>query len=488
LSLFVAVASGVTDGVMTSSDGITWTTKTTPNRTWNSVIWSPELSLFCAVSETGTGRVMTSPDGDTWTSQTSPNDNWKDITWSPELSLFCSVAYGTNGIMTSPDGITWTTQVIATSDNWNSVTWSPELSLFCVVADSGSTTVITSPDGITWTARTALSRIWASVTWSPELSLFCAVARSGTGDRVMTSSNGITWTTRSSAADNSWNSVTWSPELSLFVAVASGATDGVMTSSDGITWTTETTLSRTWNSITWSPELSLFCAVASSGTGDRVMTNVPDILSYNQNTTIGTQGVTNTIIKGNQLDIGQSSYQTNIGKYGSEINIGSLGSFININGNPYKGCGLWCRKLETQSNIVTDEIVEFKINTSSTNISYLYGDSPPTIPSNDGIIQINRTGMYKIDACGTLVSGFVAGEIVRFYVQSSGTVYSLYQNNIHDTSFTSASTSAMLFFEKDQTFAIRVLVSGSTQDLGNSDFPTTLSVFLVSDELSNTDR
>ena len=71
---------------------------------------------------------------------------------------------------------------------------------------------------------------WYSVCWSAELSLFVAVAYTGTGNRVMTSPDGITWTARTSAADNAWRAVCWSPELSLFVAVAdSGTGNRVMT-------------------------------------------------------------------------------------------------------------------------------------------------------------------------------------------------------------------------------------------------------------------
>ena len=73
----------------------------------------------------------------------------------------------------------------------------------------------TTPDGIgTWTARTsAADNSWRAITWSPELGLFCAVSYSGTGNRVMTSPDGITWTAGNSAADNQWLSVAWSPEL-----------------------------------------------------------------------------------------------------------------------------------------------------------------------------------------------------------------------------------------------------------------------------------
>jgi hypothetical protein len=66
---------------------------------------------------------------------------------------------------------------------------------------------MTSPDGITWTTRnSAADNQWNSVTYGN--GLFVAVSSSGTGDRVMTSSDGITWTTRNSAADITWYSVT----------------------------------------------------------------------------------------------------------------------------------------------------------------------------------------------------------------------------------------------------------------------------------------
>jgi hypothetical protein len=60
--------------------------------------------------------------------------------------------------------------------------------------------------------------------------LFVAVNNIGTGNRVMTSPNGITWTAKTSAADNSWRSVTYGNGL--FVAVSlTGVGNRVMTSS-----------------------------------------------------------------------------------------------------------------------------------------------------------------------------------------------------------------------------------------------------------------
>ena len=79
---------------------------------------------------------------------------------------------------------------------------------------------MTSSDGITWTARTsAADSFWFSVTYGN--GLFVAVgARNTTGEVVMTSPDGITWTGRGSPNETSWLSVTYGNGL--FVAVASG--------------------------------------------------------------------------------------------------------------------------------------------------------------------------------------------------------------------------------------------------------------------------
>ena len=166
---------------------------------------------------------------------------------------------------------TWTIRSSAADNGWRSVTYGN--GLFVAVANSGTgNRVMTSPDGITWTARTsAADNSWHSVTYGN--GLFVAVAQTGTGNRVMTSPDGITWTTRTSAADFSWNSVTYGNGL--FVALDnSGSSNSLMTSPDGITWTTRTSAANNgWSSVTYGN--GLFVAVASSGTGNRVMTS-PD--------------------------------------------------------------------------------------------------------------------------------------------------------------------------------------------------------------------
>ena len=135
---------------------------------------------------------------------------------------------------------------------------------------------MTSSDGIEWTSRTsAADNSWYGVTYGN--GLFVAVAYSGTGNRVMTSSDGIEWTSRTSAADNSWYGVTYGNGL--FVAVAgTGTGNRVMTSPDGIEWTSKTSAAdNSWSSVIYGN--GLFVAVADSGIGNRVMTATTTTLS-----------------------------------------------------------------------------------------------------------------------------------------------------------------------------------------------------------------
>jgi Secretion system C-terminal sorting domain len=141
---------------------------------------------------------------------------------------------------------------------------------------------------VSWTIRTsAADNLWRSVAYGTVAGngLFVAVANSGTGDLVMTSTDGITWTSRTPALNNQWLSVTYGTVAGngLFVAVAiDGTGNRVMTSPDGITWTSRASAAdNQWRSVTYAA--GLFVAVASDGTGNRVMTS-PDGITWTSRT------------------------------------------------------------------------------------------------------------------------------------------------------------------------------------------------------------
>ena len=173
----------------------------------------------------------------------------------------------------------WTSQTSASNNAWDSVTYGN--GIFMAVSYTGNENrVMTSTNGITWDCPTSRSYNlqWQSVTYGN--GIFVAVA---TNNTMRSTDNGITWTTTSAAANNEWASVTYGNGL--FVAVSSNGTNQVMkvmTSPDGITWTSQASAANNnWVSVTYgNPNgIGIFVAVAYSGTGNRVMTS-PDGITW----------------------------------------------------------------------------------------------------------------------------------------------------------------------------------------------------------------
>ena len=64
------INNNINQQIATSSDGITWTLRNTPNNNWTSVCWSSKLNLFVAVANSGSNRVMISSNGINWSTNT----------------------------------------------------------------------------------------------------------------------------------------------------------------------------------------------------------------------------------------------------------------------------------------------------------------------------------------------------------------------------------------------------------------------------------
>ena len=249
--------------------GTLWTSRTATTGYWMSVEYGG--GLFVATGDTA---IMTSPDGVTWTARTSPtSEEWWDVTYGG--GTWVAVGYG-GRVMSSTNGFDWT-QRSAPSNDYYTVTYGN--GLFVAVSEGGGTNqIITSPDGVTWTSRTSpISLRWHAVAYGN--GLFVAVARTGDGtNQVMTSPDGFTWTAGTSAASGEWRGVAYGNGL--WVATKYGGNQ-VMTSPDGFTWTARSIpgSGQSWTTVVYGN--GVWVAVAESGASgaERVMTS-PDGITW----------------------------------------------------------------------------------------------------------------------------------------------------------------------------------------------------------------
>ena len=174
--------------ILTSPDGITWTSQTSGTTAYlYGIAYSAALGQWCAVggSSAGVGVILTSPDGITWTSRTSgTTSSMRGIAYSSALGQWCAV--GDNGvILTSPDGVTWTSQTIGTTEDLRGIAYSAAIGQWCAAGDNGAGVgaILTSPDGVTWTSRT--SPPMSGIAYSAALGQWCAVGDNGV---ILTSS------------------------------------------------------------------------------------------------------------------------------------------------------------------------------------------------------------------------------------------------------------------------------------------------------------
>ena len=163
----------------------------------------------------------------------------------PNLT-FEVVADGTVSDINEP----WTIRASAADNNWLAITWGNDL-FVAVSTDGTGNRVMTSDDGITWTSRVSVDKQWTGITYGN--GLFVAVAQGAAAAGVMTSPDGITWTGRVTPTGYDWHAVAYGNGL--FVAVAyTGADQRVMTSPDGFTWTLRDTPTPARNTSPWSSQ------------------------------------------------------------------------------------------------------------------------------------------------------------------------------------------------------------------------------------------
>ncbi len=204
------------------------------------------------------------------------HSNWVYLGFrSPTNVLSCQTsAAGASG--------TWTMRTMPVATTWHQVAYTSSLGsagrLVAVGSASGVGAAAWSDDGgATWSAATSLPETnnWNDVAWWPAQGFFVAVASTGT-HRVMTSTDGKSWTNQTAASALAWSGVAVSGTTAVAVAFLSGSTSTqlVMTSTDGAAWTLQThtaletrrgVVNGSRLSVGYSSDLDMFLITADDG-------------------------------------------------------------------------------------------------------------------------------------------------------------------------------------------------------------------------------
>lgn len=148
--VFVAVPSAVANTVAASStDGVTWTSRTIPNGIYYCVIYA--AGLFVAI---GSAICATSPDGVTWTARTFTLSQAYRVAYGNGLFVAISSNYAGTTYATSPDGVTWTTRTLPYSGGFGAIKFAEGLFRALLYMNTGgvgdSSLMIESPDALRW--------------------------------------------------------------------------------------------------------------------------------------------------------------------------------------------------------------------------------------------------------------------------------------------------------------------------------------------------
>lgn len=245
---FVVVGGyGITEYILTSPDGDVWTVRM-PHITigrFNSVTYAQNLFVAVGDDDHGSytsdyknyGEVFTSPDGITWTRVMKHHHGLTGVAFGN--NIFVAVGYG-GAVVISTDTITWTEITTPSQNDLSAVTYAN--GMFVAVGAAGI--ILTSPDGIEWTQRASpIGQGLYAVAFGNN-----AFVATGYGGTILTSPDGIDWAQRTWAASTQYSRLTGIVfAKGLFVIVGhayeyyySNAEPLLITSPDGIEWTTRT--------------------------------------------------------------------------------------------------------------------------------------------------------------------------------------------------------------------------------------------------------
>ena len=216
--------------------------------------------LYVAVGQSST--ILTSPDGVTWTSRSAPTSLSliDDIAFAN--GVFVAAGLATSPIIYSADGITWsigsgTSPATAKGVAYGNSKW--------VVVASGAVYISTN-NGASWTSTISIAALNNVTSLSFANGYFIASTSTPT---LVRSSDGLNWTDVTPSGAGQFVDITFA--LPYYVAL--DITGQIFISEDGTSWTkTRDSDGDTWKTITSGD--GMLVAIASSSGGDNVITSI----------------------------------------------------------------------------------------------------------------------------------------------------------------------------------------------------------------------
>jgi hypothetical protein len=200
-STFVAV--GYSRTIITSSDGISWTTRTASDANYyenKAVAWNGSVFILGGDMVYGSSSipvVATSPDGVTWTRRTWTADTSYDTVSAVGVGAGKTMIGTTSGVLayTTNDGATWTTESQSHIAQFNGFAGN-NTTRVAVGKNSSNQGVILYDTGSGWTKVAGLSGIVPrAVVWTGSKFVAVGGSMAGLADAASaTSTDGVTWT------------------------------------------------------------------------------------------------------------------------------------------------------------------------------------------------------------------------------------------------------------------------------------------------------
>ena len=266
---WVAAGMGGGSSVMSSTDGINWTDRTTSNVGYQDQALTFGNGVFVLGLRSGMNRLMYSTDGINWSASDSgiygENMEWRSVAYgepygSPRFVAFADA--GSHRIARSNDGKNWTVITALTDGNWESVAFGNGK---FVAVEEGNPRTAWGSDGSNWSYVNSHNGYgWTDIAYGHNKFVVVGYNDTTGNNNVGYSDSDYTWSSGTSPIAEQWEGVAFGNGR--FVAVGKG-TDKTIYSDDGVTWYEGGNLpqSNDWMDIEYGG--GMFIAVSNAGGG-----------------------------------------------------------------------------------------------------------------------------------------------------------------------------------------------------------------------------